>query len=121
MKAVELDCGHILWFETVPDSVDDTLWCSRCDRYIELAPTVAKLKGVWVFNADEDFRSKRIGARRFQGECLVSGCEFTTISLNWFLLRDTMHKHYTRKHTKRGPIDIQYTSAKLPPDSLPPF
>ena len=121
INVVELDCGHKLYLDTVPDTVDETLWCSRCGNYRELAPSVAKERDVWVINAKEDFRSMRLGLRKFIGECTVKDCDHSYVSwTGWFRLRDEMHQHYMNEHTRFGGIEITYAD-HYPPNSPPPF
>lgn len=109
LQVIELECGHILYLQHEPDTVDETLYCIKCGEYRELSPSVAKLRDVWVQHATEDFRSKRENLRKFLGECTVKNCTYSFTSWRgWFNLRDVMHKHYMRSHTRFGASDIKY-------------
>ncbi|HEY6019267.1 MAG TPA: hypothetical protein VIY48_05000 [Candidatus Paceibacterota bacterium] len=120
-KSYQLDCGHVLWFR-IPPNRDDQLWCAKCGKYEHLLAHATQA-GV-IFDVSGEFKAERKG-KKLLGYCLHKDCdpeEVVEISHSSYYhnLQKKMHSHYMRRHTK-WTIKTMEKTAKLPPNSPPPF
>lgn len=119
-----LDCMHVLWLRPPPRKDDSYLWCSKCGCYQPLLLSAVSTHGV-LYDSDGEFWSERVGAQ-FRGGCLYIGrdnrvCEFThETAYSWDALRNKLHAHYMRDHTRFGTLEIVLTDHP-PKNSQPDF
>jgi hypothetical protein len=115
---VELGCTHERWF--IPAALPhagERIWCPRCERYETVGPEGVEFGRSY----QEEFWSEpfRTG---YRGGCLFDGCGFVSTGkvTNWFRLREIMHAHYMREHTRFGATVFAIVD-RLPKNSPPPF
>ena len=105
-RKVELDCGHIVYWRVVPH-MDDLVWCTRCENETGIAPADARMLGARVYDVEGDFYSIRTSPHRFDGGCTYPDCNETVTGLpSYFKVRDTMHRHYMKAHTRFSTLTI---------------
>jgi hypothetical protein len=114
-RPYELECGHNVWFKIVPD-IDDIIWCQSCKKETRFIGAAVTQHGRLY---QEDFWSEKIRSTKnsYRGGCLSCDYEWTS-SQGWFVLRDHMHEHYIRTHTRFG-ATLVIKEVKYP--SQPPF
>lgn len=119
---IELECKHERWFRRtyVPNS-GDRIWCPACDDYREAAN--ANLNVGRTYHAEDDFWSEPTraykGGRKFKGHCTHTDednveCGHEFIERNFYKLREHMHTHYMRTHTRFGGLTFTYIPREEP-------
>lgn len=102
-RTVQLDCGHKLYFKNPFPDIGDILFCPQCQKYQDVGPREARFTE--TFYPDYNYTSKPYGKRNmFLGTCTYgieddNKCGYQERG-TFYNLRETMHSHYMRTHTK---------------------
>lgn len=115
-----LTCDHTRWFKKPLPEPGDFIFCPSCNSDEQAMPVDVACFGEIIDVAGE-FTSRRELDKGYAGTCLYDGCTETDRSWSWQSLREKMHTHYMREHTRFGSALVIEQGERLPKDAPAPF